>query len=746
MPVELYALVSLVGAGIAAVVGVLSWRRRSTTRAATGLAMLMVGVGWWSALVAAGVLVGGSLGARLYGLAIFPGAGLAVFGAFLLCRASADPGFRLSRRAVLLLSVEPVLASLAAATNDWHGQFMTEVGISPVSGLPEVVYGPLFWVHTLYCYGLIGWGLVGVLRARRGSTSLLRGQLTTVLIGAGLPTAFNVLTALKVFGAHVPNHMSTVFLISGLIFWWALFRQGLMRLVPVARAVVVERISDAVVIVDAQHRILDLNPAAWALARQLTPELPAGLIGMRLPDVLETAAAGADRAAGQSPAGLAQGPVGERYLAAVSAGRIERQFLIGDREIDLDIRFSSLTGQDGVVNGHAIVARDVTELHDSKRELAQANTTLAGQVDTLERLRAALADQEVYLTNVLDSLQVAVTTCDTTGKIVHRNRTSRQWSPHTADARYIADVVRRDGLIRTDGSHASERPLHEVMQGATIERELIMTPPGGPSRQVLFYSRPLHDTSGAIVGAVCSSYDVTELNEGKRELARANQEQAAQLDMLEQLRAHLAEQVIRDPLTALHNRRHLVATMELEVARASAAQRRGAGSGSGADPGVVVAQTGDPGRAEDEEPAGRLSVVMLDIDHFKSVNDTYGHAVGDELLVATARELMAAARVGDTVARYGGEEFVVLLPGATMEQAKERAEQWRARCAAVSVPSAYGPVRATFSAGVAGFPDCGMTPDALLRAADEALYAAKAAGRDRILLAKTLVSSESTPS
>src|SRR5204863_3541298 len=116
--------------------------------------------------------------------------GVAVFGVFLLCRASADPGFRLSRRAVLLLSVEPVLASLAAATNDWHGLFLSEVGVSPVSGLPEVVYGPLFWVHTLYCYGLTGWGLVVVWRARRGSIGLLRGQLTTVLIGAGLPTVW----------------------------------------------------------------------------------------------------------------------------------------------------------------------------------------------------------------------------------------------------------------------------------------------------------------------------------------------------------------------------------------------------------------------------------------------------------------------------------------------------------------------------------------------------------------------------
>jgi diguanylate cyclase (GGDEF)-like protein len=131
-------------------------------------------------------------------------------------------------------------------------------------------------------------------------------------------------------------------------------------------------------------------------------------------------------------------------------------------------------------------------------------------------------------------------------------------------------------------------------------------------------------------------------------------------------------------------------------------------------------------------------VVLLDIDHFKRVNDRFGHAVGDELLVAIAGVLSAAARQGDTVARYGGEEFVVLLPGTTPGQARSRAQEWRRRCAATSVPTEQGPLSATFSAGVACFPESGTSSAVLLHAADTALYRAKAEGRDRVLLADSL--------
>ncbi|MGZ4632024.1 MAG: diguanylate cyclase [Actinomycetes bacterium] len=130
-----------------------------------------------------------------------------------------------------------------------------------------------------------------------------------------------------------------------------------------------------------------------------------------------------------------------------------------------------------------------------------------------------------------------------------------------------------------------------------------------------------------------------------------------------------------------------------------------------------------------------LAVLMLDLDHFKQVNDTYGHARGDSVLRELAHRVQEQIREVDTFARYGGEEFVALLRGVAGRPAADRAEGLRHRCAEVLVDTPLGPVGVTASVGVAGFRP-GDTAMALLKAADLALYAAKAAGRDRVELAR----------
>ncbi|PPK93403.1 diguanylate cyclase (GGDEF)-like protein [Kineococcus xinjiangensis] len=196
---------------------------------------------------------------------------------------------------------------------------------------------------------------------------------------------------------------------------------------------------------------------------------------------------------------------------------------------------------------------------------------------------------------------------------------------------------------------------------------------------------PLTDARGACIGWVLVARDVTESL---------------------RLRRELAEQALRDPLTGLFNRRRVVEALEEEVPAALAAGRP-------------------------------VSVLLADVDRFKAVNDTHGHAVGDALLVAMARALTGGVHPGDLLARFGGEEFVAVLVGVDLGEALERAEDLRRRCGAVEVPGADGArVRTTISVGVAGLPG-GASVDApsdrLLSTADAALYAAKAGGRDRVI-------------
>lgn len=126
-----------------------------------------------------------------------------------------------------------------------------------------------------------------------------------------------------------------------------------------------------------------------------------------------------------------------------------------------------------------------------------------------------------------------------------------------------------------------------------------------------------------------------------------------------------------------------------------------------------------------------LAVLMLDLDHFKRVNDAHGHARGDLVLKQTTRAMQSTLRADDIVGRFGGEEFVVLLPGADLAQALGAAERCRSAVQKMKVPGAPY-LSVTASVGVAAFPDHGTELDALLKASDGAMYAAKAAGRNRI--------------
>ena len=170
-------------------------------------------------------------------------------------------------------------------------------------------------------------------------------------------------------------------------------------------------------------------------------------------------------------------------------------------------------------------------------------------------------------------------------------------------------------------------------------------------------------------------------------------------------REALREQAATDPLTRIANRRTILETLGKELERCRRSKTA-------------------------------CAVVFVDLDHFKQVNDTHGHAAGDEVLRQAASTMRAILRPYDLVGRYGGEEFVVVLPGCDAAGARAAAERLRAAVAGAAIGIGGVLVRVTCSLGIAvGDSASGWDGDRLLSAADAALYRAKRAGRNRIMVA-----------
>jgi diguanylate cyclase (GGDEF)-like protein len=271
------------------------------------------------------------------------------------------------RRVLVALLIEPVLSTLTTATNPWHLWMYGGPGASQLRDPAAWTYGPGFWIDTCYVYLEIAIGLGFVAHAWWKASPAFRGQRLALFLAALFPLAANAAFLAGGFG-EIVDPTPFGFAVTGTMMWFAIFRQDLFTFAPVARAMIIDQIGDAVVVISPVGRVLDLNPAADALLRGLNPDAPSELVGASARELVGADATAAD---GRDT----------EVVVELPGGRAEFQ-----------VRSSLLVDRNKRSLGTVLVARDVTEANAQSRRLAAAHSQLIRQVETIERLRADLVE------------------------------------------------------------------------------------------------------------------------------------------------------------------------------------------------------------------------------------------------------------------------------------------------------------------------------------------------------------------
>jgi diguanylate cyclase (GGDEF)-like protein/PAS domain S-box-containing protein len=321
--------------------------------------------------------------------------------------------------------------------------------------------------------------------------------------------------------------------------------------------------------------------------------------------------------------------------------------------------------------------------------------------DITERKAAdqALQFARRQLRTLIDTLPAFVSMIDRDGRCVIANRhyTELTGIPHTE-----IEGVRYGNFLPPEFQAQHADWLGRCLDGEAVEFMVQHPRRDGTTLHMQGRYVPLRE-EGQINGAVLAVTDVSELKRTQLQLTQLNADLMAKVNEIHQLQLKLHEMAIRDALTGLHNRRFLDEQLPRELARARRLQQP-------------------------------LCVALGDIDHFKRLNDSYGHQAGDAVLRSLRQFFSGLVRESDLVCRWGGEEILIVMPDLVPEVALQRLDRMRAMLADEVILFGAHRLQITISFGIAVY-EHGATIDDVIMAADKALYAAKAAGRNQCWLA-----------
>ena len=684
---SLYGFSLFAGALVAGAVAVVAWSR-TVTSLGRSLAVLMGTVFTWS-LAAACEAVVSDLSTKValsrieyFGMLTTPV--LMVLFALRFARGGAKP----RRGAAAALWLIPAVTAALAATNPWH--HLVWRSVSPAAGLRGhlLVYehGAFFWVFVVYSYLLLFATTVLLQLAYFRFKGLHRKQALTLLLVFPLAWLGNVLYLLGLSGrTSGHDYTSLGFALAGFFLLWAMLRLQLVDIVPVARERIIESLGESLLIFDEEGRLAAANPAARRLIAEAggpaenAPEAkllgkPAAAIFPAWPELAEALA---------SPAAAS-----ETELAPPGAG--EPRFYA--------LRTTPLTGAGEHVTGRVAVLYDVTRIKKAETAAVEAS-----------RVAETLREAGLTLSSNLDFEQVSSLILDLLRRVV----------PYDVGAFLTAEdgAMRMAAMKAPPGTRslvgktyglAGDGLCCEAVRGkrpcigdvAGPEDILLPLLPDMPVRSHICVPVVFREQTTGLIALynlgerAFSDQDarVAELFASQVAIALDNSRHVRQME----------KQAVTDQLTGLYNRRAFADLAGKEVGRARRYRRP-------------------------------LALILFDIDHFKNVNDSHGHLVGDHVLRVLTELVTRTTRSTDIVCRYGGEEFIVLMPEAGRDEALAMAERLREEISRLTVVTDAGTLSLTVSLGVAELETAGDEGlDGLINRADRAMYRAKAAGRNAV--------------
>ena len=563
----------------------------------------------------------------------------------------------LRSRNIVLLWLVPIASMIMAATNELHKLVWTSITLNPL--YPAVlIYGHGFWfgLCTLYAYGMIIGGSFALLRAAIRVPHLFRRQIGILLASVLVPGIGNAIYLLGLTPIAGLDTAPFTFTLAGLILSFGIYRFGLFDLVPVARGVLIENMSDGVLVLDKQNRVVDINPVVQRLFGKPSKEAVGQMVNAILPFWQLIPPPDRNAIELQTEVCASQNPA--RYY---------------------ELHITPLRDHRKRYLGKLVILRDTTQRHRTETELARnveelriinrISLAVTSGLD-LERVLKTLHEQCNQVAPI-DVFYIAL--CDENSSLVHIPLFYEDGKYQAGPSR---DINEQPGILGNIIRGKQTVYLHDNLNPVTRP----IGPDGTePRRPVMSYVGIPLTVREKVIGAM--SVQSRQSDAYTQDQIRLLEHIAIQAAIaIENARLYAEEQrlAIIDELTGIYNYRGLVEIGTRELERARRFKRP-------------------------------LCALFFDIDDFRKFNNTYSHATGNLILQTVAQRCRTTMRSVDVIARYGGDEFAALLPETTLEEGQEVARRLVNEIANTHITTSYGPLGVTISIGVTSLQE--DTPD-----------------------------------